>query len=169
LSSYECLRGEIISNRGITSLIQLEYSGFEGATVPICTFCVNKSNLPDYIGNYIRLSDFKGAINQSIKTIEAIKNPDSTWHYKTKQSEFKKIPGSPIAYWASKNFRLAFDNGTAFGEVAKARKGLSTGNNDLFIRLWQEVSIEKCLLGETEKKNDKIAATKWFPLAKGGD
>lgn len=84
LSSYECLRGEIISNRGITSLIQLEYSGFEGATVPICTFCVNKSNLPDYIGNYIRLSDFKGAINQSIKTIEAIKNPDSTWHYKTK-------------------------------------------------------------------------------------
>ncbi|MFJ4236115.1 BREX-1 system adenine-specific DNA-methyltransferase PglX [Serratia nevei] len=169
LSSYEHLRGEIINNRGITSLIQLEYSGFEGATVPICTFCVNKSNLPDYIGNYIRLSDFKGAINQSIKTIEAIKNPDSTWHYKTKQSEFKKIPGSPIAYWASKNFRLAFAYGITFGEIAEARKGLSTGNNDLYIRSWQEVSIEKCLLGETEKNNDKIAVTKWFPLAKGGD
>jgi len=76
ISSYEDLRHEIINNQTITGLVQLEYSGFEGATVPICTFSLRKGNVKAYKGGYIRLSDFKGADLQGPKTLEAIANPN---------------------------------------------------------------------------------------------
>lgn len=101
ISSYEQLRKRLIEKDVITSLIQLEYSGFDGATVPICTFTLNKGHIASYIGSYIRLSDFRGAANQGPKTLEAIQNRDCSWFYKAKPDDFKKIPGSPVAYWIS--------------------------------------------------------------------
>ena len=82
ISSYEKLRSFLINQKTITSLIQLEYSGFEGATVPICTFTVENDHKPDFKGGYIRLSDFRGSDNQAPKTLEAIKNPDCDWFYR---------------------------------------------------------------------------------------
>lgn len=73
ISSYEQLRAKIIDDETISTLIQLEYSGFDGATVPICTFTLTKGNIPKFKGTYIRLSDFKGAANQGPKTLQAIK------------------------------------------------------------------------------------------------
>ena len=70
--SYEKLRIFLIEQKTITSLIQLEYSGFDGATVPICTFTLQNSYEPAFKGGYIKLSDFKGAANQAPKTLEAI-------------------------------------------------------------------------------------------------
>lgn len=73
ISSYEKLRLKLIDDETITSLIQLEYSGFDGATVPICTFTLAKGHISSFKGTYIRLSDFKGHENQAPKTLEAIK------------------------------------------------------------------------------------------------
>ena len=72
ISSYEKLRGFLIDQKTITSLIQLEYSGFAGATVPICTFTLENLYRPDYRGGYVRLSDFKGADIQGPKALEII-------------------------------------------------------------------------------------------------
>jgi hypothetical protein len=72
----------------ITSLIQLEYSGFEGATVPICTFTIDNSYLSKFKGSYIRLSDFRGANNQAPKTLEAIRNSDCGWYYTASGADF---------------------------------------------------------------------------------
>jgi len=74
ISSYEKLRLFLIDQKTITSLIQLEYSGFDGATVPICTFTVENSHKPDYRGGYVRLSDFRGADIQGPKAIEIIQS-----------------------------------------------------------------------------------------------
>ena len=74
ISSYEKLRGEIIAKHFINNLIQLEYSGFDGATVPICTFTLRRLNIDNAKGSYIRLSNFKGSQNQAPKTLEAIRN-----------------------------------------------------------------------------------------------
>ena len=49
ISSYEKLRNFFIDKKTITSLIQLEYSGFEGATVPICTFTLENSTKSDQL------------------------------------------------------------------------------------------------------------------------
>ena len=65
ISSHEHLRTRLIDEETITSLVQLEYSGFEGATVPICTFTLQKGHVNGQKGCYIRLSDFRGADNQA--------------------------------------------------------------------------------------------------------
>ncbi|MDK2826294.1 MAG: hypothetical protein PWQ44_1474 [Methanolobus sp.] len=72
ISSYEKLRLFLIDNNTITSLIQLEYSGFDGATVPICSFTIEKIHKPHHKGAYVRLSDFRGANIQGTKALEII-------------------------------------------------------------------------------------------------
>ena len=72
ISSYEKLRNFLIDQKTITSLVQLEYSGFDGATVPICTFTVENAHKPNYKGGYVRLSDFRGADQQGPRALEII-------------------------------------------------------------------------------------------------
>lgn len=72
ISSYEKLREFLIKENTITSLIQLEYSGFDGATVPICTFTLENTANPEFAGGYVRLSDFKGAAQQGPRALEII-------------------------------------------------------------------------------------------------
>ena len=157
ISSYEELRTHFIDNATLTSLIQLEYSGFDGATVPICTFTLGKAHIPNYTGSYIKLSDFKGHENQAPKTLEAIKNPNCGWFYNAKPDDFKKISGSPVAYWVKPWGYKMFKECLPLGN--RAVKGLDTnGAIDLFLRRWHEVSQ----VGNEGQK-------KWFPLAKGGE
>ncbi|MBP4033693.1 BREX-1 system adenine-specific DNA-methyltransferase PglX [Aeromonas sp. PrichA-15] len=72
ISSYEPLRNYLINEKTITSLIQLEYSGFDGATVPICTFTLENAHNPNFKGGYVRLSDFRGADQQGPRALEII-------------------------------------------------------------------------------------------------
>ena len=72
ISSYEPLRNYLITEKTITSLIQLEYSGFDGATVPICTFTLENAYNPNFKGGYVRLSDFRGADQQGPRALEII-------------------------------------------------------------------------------------------------
>ena len=72
ISSNENLRLFLINQKTITSLIQLEYSGFDGATVPICTFTIENAHKPHFHGGYVRLSDFRGADQQGPKALEII-------------------------------------------------------------------------------------------------
>ena len=70
IKSYEQLRDYLIANKSISSLIQMEYSAFEEATVPVCCFTI-KNTLLEPIGNYFKLSDFKGGMKvQEEKVLE---------------------------------------------------------------------------------------------------
>lgn len=140
IGSYEKLRNEIINDRTLTSLIQLEYSGFAGATVPICSYTFHNSFIKGYKGGYVRLSDFVGAAAQAPKALEAIQNPDCGWFYRRDAEAFRQIPGTPIAYWLGKGANGSFKVGRPLAKIAKTRKGMFTGNNDLFLRQWYEVS-----------------------------
>lgn len=169
IGSYEKLRNEIIDNRTLTSLIQLEYSGFAGATVPICTYTFHNSFIKGYKGGYVRLSDFVGASVQAPKALEAITNPDCGWFYRRDAETFKQIPGTPIAYWASEVTYEAFSANEKIREHAWGCNGMTTGENDRFLRLWFEVgssSSEYCSSSAAEAK--RSGAT-WFPYNKGGD
>lgn len=167
ISSYEKLRNYIIDQKTLTSLIQLEYSGFDGATVPICTFTLENHHRLAFKGSYIRLSDFKGAANQSPKTLEAIRKPDCGWLYRASATDFSKIPGKPIAYWLSDTVRKLFEEGS-IGDIADARAGLQTSDNERFLRYWYEVSIDKAGFGYSTRKDAKFSNKKWFPCNKGG-
>ena len=169
IGSYEKLRTEIIDNRTLTSLIQLEYSGFAGATVPICTYTFHNSFIKGYKGGYVRLSDFVGAAVQAPKALEAIQNPDCGWFYRRDAETFKQIPGTPIAYWASDALLDAFANAKQLNEFGKPRQGLATGENARFVREWWEVDDQKSSYSCCSLKGSVSSACKWFPYNKGGD
>ncbi|MBI9030471.1 BREX-1 system adenine-specific DNA-methyltransferase PglX [bacterium] len=169
ISSYEKLRKTLINKTNITSLIQLEYSGFDGATVPICTFTLENSFDKHFIGSYIKLSDFKGAKNQAPKTLQAIQNPDCGWFYTANQEDFKKIPGSPIAYWVSDKVRDIFANNPKLGDVGEAKVGLQTGDNNKFLRIWSEVGHDRIGFGMASRDQAQASGLKWFPYNKGGE
>lgn len=169
IGSYEKLRNEIIDNRTLTSLIQLEYSGFAGATVPICTYTFHNSFIEGYKGGYVRLSDFVGAAVQAPKALEAIGNPDCGWFYRRDAETFKQIPGTPIAYWASDALLDAFANAKQLNEYGKPRQGLATGENARFVREWWEVDDQASSYSCQSVQESVSSACKWFPYNKGGD
>lgn len=168
IKSYEELRKKFINEKYIVTLTQLEYSGFEDATVPICTFVLQNS-FKNEKGDYIKLSEFKGAKNQPIKTLEAIENPKCSWRYKADQKEFEKIPGSPIAYWVSDKVREIFEKSKTLREVGMAKQGLATADNDRFLRLWNEINYSKIGFGIESLEKAIESKKKWFPYNKGGE
>lgn len=154
IGSYEKLRNEIIDSRTLTSLIQLEYSGFAGATVPICTYTFHNSFIKGYKGGYVRLSDFVGAAVQAPKALEAIQNPDCGWFYRRDAGTFKQIPGTPIAYWLSENYGRMFEMGTMKSAYVSGGR-LKTHDNEKYVRNWWEIPAS--LIGGP-----------WMPLSNGG-
>ncbi|OEY83869.1 restriction endonuclease subunit M [Oenococcus kitaharae] len=156
IKSYEKLRTALLSNVKIDSLIQLEYSAFEEATVPINTF-VLKNTKNDETGTYLRLSDFKGGMMiQAEKVQEAIADPGVKYLYRTNQTNFRQIPGSPIMYWYSKKTVSLFGL-PLLGDSLKAGTGLQTSDSKRFVRFWHEVAIH--LVGQEKK---------WVGYDKGG-
>ncbi len=166
IASYVKLRNFIIDNHFINNLIQLEYSGFDGATVPICTFTLRNKQLANAKGSYIRLSNFKGSENQAPRTLEAIKNSKCGWFYVTDQNDFEKIPGKNIGYWLSHNIIELFKERTV-SNFCQAKAGIVSGNDSDLIKLWYEISFNKTSNNEIryERREDLI----WIPINKGGE
>ena len=169
ISSYEELRKRILFQATITTLVQLEYSGFDGATVPICTFAIQNKHHKNYQGVYVRLSDFRGSENQGPKTLEAIANPNCGWFFRASAEDFRKIPGTPIAYWLTPAARGVFGTSMPLESVAPARAGLQTGENEKFVRLWHEVAIANCGLDHLTKSEAQESQRRWFPYNSGGN
>lgn len=167
ISSHEKLRRFIINNGTIGSLVQLEYSAFEDATVPICTFVLQRQQVNTQ-GVFLRLESFKGAAAQPIKVAEAAADPTVNYRYVRDVHSFEDIPGAPIAYWASERVREIFRDNPKLREVTEPRVGLQTGDNNRFLRLWYEVIIEKTGYNFSNNEVARMSHKKWFPINKGG-
>lgn len=161
LSSYEKLRGKLQTNI-IQNMVHLGPRAFEeiaGEVVQSTSFIYNNNNINNFIGNYIRLVDFNNAKEKEIKTLKAIGNPDCGYYYETIQDNYEKIPGMPVAYWASENFYDIFKKSDSLQKYAVPRQGMSTGDVDRFIRLWFEVIISETSI---------MDSFKWVKYNKGG-
>lgn len=160
IQSYEKLREYLYSNATIETLIQFEYSAFEEATVPVCTFAFKNSHVSKK-GCYLRLVDFRGGMEvQRQKTLEAIANYDCGFYYEQNTDNFSKIPGSPVAYWASDLTYDAFC-GDNIGNHFLVKAGMCTGDNNKFIALWPEVDFTKSIIATNHYL--------YTPHNKGGD
>lgn len=149
IQSYEKMRNYLYNQATIETLIQFEYSAFEEATVPVCTFAFQNRHVQKK-GCYLRLVDFRGGMEvQRQKTLEAIENHDCGFYYEQGTDNFSKIPGSPVAYWWG-NFKIfSLPKIRDFYESAGRNK---THNNELYTRNWWEIS-------DTDR---------WQPYANGG-
>lgn len=167
ISSYEELRKYIVNNLSISSLIQFEYSAFEEATVPICTFTL-KNTQENKKGIYFKLSEYVGGMEvQRKKYLEAL-NKSVSYKYEVDSSKFDKMPGTQIAFWISESLLNSFASGTILGKIAYPRQGMATTNNNKFLRQWFEV--DKDNIGFNLKTEEEtIGNKKWFPYNKGGE
>lgn len=165
IKTYEKLRNFIIKHKSISTLVQMEYSAFEEATVPICSF-VLKNGEGNSEGLYFRLSDFKGGMDVQREKVEyAIENKDCGYFYETKQENFSKIPGVRIAYWAKKIIFEDFSEKNRINRFGVAKVGIGTGNTDLFLRLWYEINFKNIIF---DRKTNQIENLLWVPINKGG-
>jgi type II restriction/modification system DNA methylase subunit YeeA len=169
IASYEKFRETLIEETPISSLIQLEYNAFEPACVPVCTFTMKKNGNNRLKGEFIKLSDFRGHQNQAPKTLEAINNPNCGWRFQASTADFEKIPGSPIAYWVSDKVRDVFEKGFSVNDIAPPKLGMTTGDNNSFVRLWFEVSKAESKFDCLNRQDAIESRKKWFPYNKGGD
>ena len=168
IQSYEQLRNMLYTTQDIITLIQFEYSAFEEATVPVCTFVV-RNGKTGLAGEYLRLVDYRGGMEvQRLKTLEAISNPNCGYRYTAGTENFEKIPGSPVAYWVSGVMLRAYKHKLT-GNIAAPRAGLATGDNTIFQRLWFEIPIINIGFGYADTSETKSGLHKWFPCNSGGD
>jgi SAM-dependent methyltransferase len=163
ISSFAEFREWMLHEKVISSLIQPEYHAFfESAYVPICAFVILNRHLR-LRGDFIKLTDFYGESLQPQKTLEAIQQKECGWRYTSTTEDFDKIPGRPIAYWVSAIERDMYVSGDNIAQHCSPRKGMDTGENAAFLRLWHEVSISSTSISASDE------AAKWFPYNKGGD
>ena len=103
------------------------------------------------------------------RLLEALADPGCGWFYRADADGFGAIPGSPIAYWANRSVANAFETYSTLAEVVPPKSGLTTGNNDTFLRLWWECSSDNCCFDAHSRKEARSRNVKWFPCNKGGE
>lgn len=156
LSSYEKLRRKI-QRLTIVNMVHLGTRAFDeigGEVVQTTSFIINNSIFNAYKGIYCRLVEPTTQIGKEEMFLKGENQ------YYTVQKDFNKIPGSPVAYWVNNSFRNLFAH--TLGEVCEIKKGSDTGENDKYVRYWEEVNIGKIGFDASHIK-------KWIPYLKGGE
>ncbi|MDY5217267.1 MAG: BREX-1 system adenine-specific DNA-methyltransferase PglX [Lachnospiraceae bacterium] len=165
LSSFEKMRRYMLECT-VINMAHLGARAFDeinGEVVQSVAFILQKSDsLDDYNGHYVRLLDYSGE-EEKRKGFFAIEN-----HMLSRQNEYMRIPGVPVAYWSSKDVIRAFEEAKPLSDIAEPRQGVKTLNNDLFLKLWFEVDINHLVFGCSSIEESVQSGGKWFPYNKGG-
>ena len=150
LSSFEKLRGKLLL-KDTVNMAHLGPRAFEeigGEVVQTTSFVLRNSHIADYKGTYCRLIQ---PTTQQGKEDMFLSGEN---RYTAQQSNFSKIPGSPVAYWASNQVIRDYRVGQPMDTYASPKQGSTLGDNDRFLRLWYEISSKPEM---------------WLPCLKGGD
>ena len=166
LSSFEKMREWMLREKTIKTMAHLgarAFGSISGEVVQTTACVLQNRSLQGYKPVFFRLQD-GGEIEKSTTLANGEKRFDTT-----AQNEFKKIPGSPVAYWVSERIRSVFEEGTLLGKLVDAKQGLATADNDQFLRRWHEVDQGKCSYHSKSKDDAAQSGKKWFPYNKGGE
>ena len=166
LSSFEKLRTKLLAV-DIVNMAHLGARAFEeigGEVVQTTSFVIRKSHIADYKGEYCRLIE---PTSQQGKEDMFLAGEN---RYAADQSNFSKIPGSPVAYWVSEQALLPYLTSVKLlGDMAAPCAGLATGDNTIFQRNWYEVSFLNIGFNISNAKETLHRTEKWYPCNSGGD
>lgn len=168
LSSYEEFRDRLLGTGTVLSLVQIGYNSFPEINSKIaqaCAFVYVNENIKSYKGVYINLNDAEQSSDKSI----VFMNRDDSIVHESSQETFREIPGKPFAYWASEKIKKIFASQKTLGSLAEPKSGLSTTDNERFLRYWYEVPFNKIGFGLSDILQTVNSVEKWFPFSKGGD
>ena len=164
LSSYEKLRGIMLSENTIINMVH-PGRGIFGSDFGTTSFVIGKKHIVGYLGHYRRLFEKQG----EVETIEIREHRflEKKGIFFANQDSFAKIPGSPGAYWISKDLLTDF-KAQKVSDISSPKVGLQTGENDRFVRLWYEVNNAKIKFDAHSMESAIQSQAKWFPYNKGG-
>lgn len=164
LSSFEQLRKDVLDSKCLINMCHLGARAFEeisGEVVQTVAWIMRKQKL-NYNAKYFRLVEpntQKGKEEMFLR---------GTGLYTMYQKEFYDIPGQPVAYWISDAYKNLFKNGVKITNYVSSRDGLTTGNNDLFIKQFWEIEYSKIKFGCKDADEFWASGKKYAPLIKGG-
>ena len=165
LSSFEKLREKMMLTETV-SMAHLGARAFEeigGEVVQTTSFVRVRTHIDNYKGVYCRLIEPTTQQGKEDMFL-ACEN-----RYIANQDNFAKIPGSPVAYWVSENWFRVFESSPGMRDIAVLKKGTSTGDNQRFIRQWQEVEYNDIFLVAHTPEEAESSEKKWFPINEGGE
>lgn len=165
LSSFESCRELWLETKTIQSMAHLgarAFSTISGEVVTVTAFSFMNVHMQKYKPSFLRLID-----GDEEEKKQGIVNKSNLFN-QTVQDNFKKIPGAPIAYWASERVREVFYVGTPLGQIAEPRQGMATTDNKTFLREWTEVDFGKAAFNIHDLTEARKSKKKWFPYNKGG-
>ena len=165
LSSYEEIRQKHLTNHTISTMAHLGSRAFNeitGEIVQTVAFIFSNKRLYDFKPVFFRLTS--GGEDQKISALLSNKSRIDN----IRCEDINKIPGSPIAYWASPAITNIYSSNTSIDDLGDVRQGLRTGDNSLFLRCWHEVNISKVGFGFKSTSEAHNSTKKWFPYNKGG-
>ena len=160
LSSFEKLRTKLLAV-DIVNMAHLGARAFEeigGEVVQTTSFVIRKSHITDYKGEYCRLIE---PTTQQGKEDMFLAGEN---RYEADQSNFSKIPGSPVAYWVSDKVFSIFSENNELQSICAVKVGLQSGDNNRFYKFWPEVCFSAINRGE----RNALRNPKWFPCIRGG-
>ena len=173
LDSYREMRPWMVSAMSIDSMAHLGTRAFDsigGEVVQTTAFTTtNASCDADRAGVYMRLVDGRNEAEKVQLLCEVATNKDHDLRFETSVAALAVIPGRPVVYWASQQMLKAFSVGTPLGEVAPAKQGLATADNERFLRQWFEVSADRSYMRARDREDAKASGARWFPHNKGGE
>ena len=161
LTSFEKMREEIIRTTTMINMAHLGYGTF-GADFGTTSFVILNNRNEKYKSKYVRLADYRN-IEDKEKNFNNI-----NLRYLCTYETFLKIPRAPFSYWVNQGILDAFENGKRISDLAVARQGMATSDNDRFVRIWSEVAYNKIGFGCKDSEAALISKSKWFPFNKGG-
>lgn len=163
LSSFEKMRVNALQTKTITNLMHMENMVMGIAFGTAVTVLQNVA-VHGYKGTYnqIKLQDIENDVPKQFPV-------SGNRFAQVSTDNFSKIPGSPVAYWASESILSAFQEGEKLEQIAHPKKGLATTDNNRFLRLWHEVTYTNIGIGCKDKAVAELSKKKWFPLNKGGE
>lgn len=167
LSSFEDMRQKLLATRTISCLIQIGYNSFpelNSKVAQACAFSIFAKHVSDFRGSYMSLD----TESQSADKNQIFLKKKNELIYLANQDEFRKIPGSPIAYWIDESLRKAFEE-EKISEKSTIFQGMITGSNDKFVRSWYELDYNKLELNAKFINNINTAVKYWVPYNKGGE
>ena len=168
ISSFEKMRKEVIERTSIVCFIDTR-----GTNAHPDVFDANAGwVLWNHPGANIKGSYFK--LNHPIpeksqRLLEALAHPNCGWFYRADANGFEVIPGSPIAYWIPASLKRAFQKSQPLEHYAPPKKGLGTGNKELFMRCWWEVGFGDICFDARNGTEAQASCKRWFPHNKGGE
>ena len=174
LKSFADLRGELLQNYRLVTMAHLGERAFDtigGAIVSTTSFVIEKANDNGRKGYFIRLIEGRSEEEKKSELLLSRRrlNGDLPANcFTAGHSDFIRMPGSPIAYWASGNTLRAFETFARFGDYVKPAVGLNTGDNKRFLRYWSEIAYAEIKMGCLSIDDARNDQHKWFPYNKGG-